>query len=98
VQQHRHALAEQQRREEVALLPRPQRQHGGVVGVALDAAVPRPVVVGAVAAVLAVGVVVLLVVRDEVAQREAVVGGDEVDGCHRAAAGVLVQVGRPGQS
>ena len=46
-----------------------------------------------VAAVLAVRVVVLLVVGDEVAKREAVVGGDEVDGCHRAAAGVRVQVG-----
>ena len=41
--------------------------------VALDAAVPAQVVVGAVAVALAVGLVVLAVVRDEVVEREAVV-------------------------
>ena len=50
-----------------------------VVGRALGAAVPRPVVVGAVAVVLAVGLVVLVVVGDQVAQGEAVVHGDQVD-------------------
>ena len=57
-----------------------------VVGRALDAAVPGPVVALAVVAALAVGLVVLLVVGDEVAQREAVVGGDEVDRRDRLAA------------
>jgi class I fructose-bisphosphate aldolase len=56
-----------------------QLEHLRIVGLALDAAVPRAVVVGAVAAVLAVGVVVLLVVGDEVGEREAVVGRDQVD-------------------
>ena len=84
---------QQQRRQEVALLAGPQRQDLRVVGRALDAAVPGPVVALAVAVVLAVGLVVLLVVGDEVAQREAVVRGDEVDARDRPAAGVLVQVG-----
>ena len=44
-----------------------------------DAAVPAAVVVGAVAVVLAVGLVVLVVVGDQIVQREAVVAGHEVD-------------------
>ena len=64
----------------------------GIVGRALDAAVPAAVVVGAVAVVLEVGLVVLLVVRDEVVEREAVVGGDEVDRRGRPAAVRLVEV------
>ena len=69
----------------------------GVVGLPLDAAVPGAVVVGAVLVVLEVGLVVLLVVGDEVAQREAVVGGDEVDRGERLAAVGLVEVGGAGQ-
>src|SRR5439155_23272871 len=44
-----------------------------------DAAVPAAVVVGTVAVVLAVRLVVLAVVGDEVVEREAVVAGHEVD-------------------
>src|SRR6185503_2461080 len=51
----------------------------------------------AVVVVLAVGLVVLLVVGDQVAQGEAVVRGDEVDAGHRPARGVLVQIRRAGQ-
>ena len=97
VQQHRHALAEQQRGQEVALRARPQRQDLRVVGRSLDAVVPRAVVALAVVVVLAVGLVVLLVVGHQVAQGEAVVGGDEVDAGDRPPAGVLVEVGRAGQ-
>jgi hypothetical protein len=97
VQQHRHALRQEQRGEEVALLLLPQRDDLEVVGLALDAAVPAAVVALAVVAALAVGLVVLLVVGDEVVHREAVVRGDEVDGGVRPAAVVLVEVGRPGE-
>ncbi len=69
----------------------------GSVGLALHAAVPRPVVVGAVAVVLAVGLVVLAVVGDQVAQGEPVVGGDEVDRRRRLAGADLVEVARPRQ-
>ena len=65
-EQHRHALGEQQRGQEVALLAGPQRVDLRIVGVALDAAVPGAVVVGAVLVVLQVGLVVLLVVGDQV--------------------------------
>jgi hypothetical protein len=61
----------------------------------LDAAVPAAVVVGAVAVVLAVGLVVLGVVADEVGEREPVVDGDEVDRRRRAPAVVAVEVRGP---
>ena len=51
----------------------------GIVGGAFDAAIPASVVVGAVAVLLAVRLVVLLVVGDQIVQGEAVVTGDEVD-------------------
>jgi hypothetical protein len=97
-EQHRHALREKQRGQEVALLAFAQREDLRIVGRPLDAAVPAAVVVGAVAAVLAVGLVVLLVVGDEVAQREAVVRGDEVDRGERPAAVGLVEVARSGEA
>ncbi len=98
VQDHRHALAQQQRGQQVALLAGAQRQHLGVVGRTLDAVVPGAVVALAVVVVLAVGLVVLLVVGDQVAQGEAVVRGDEVDAGERPATGVLVEVGGAGES
>ena len=95
VEQHRRALREQERRHDVPRLPRPQLQDLGVVGRPLDAAVPRAVVVGAVAVPLPVRLVVLVVVRDEVRQGEAVVGRDEVDARVRPAPAVLVEVAAP---
>src|SRR6185437_16912416 len=62
-----------------------------------DAAIPGPVMAFAVAVVLAVGLVVLLVVGDEVVEGESVVCGDEVDAGAGPAAGRFVEVRRPGQ-
>src|SRR5262249_23617530 len=59
--------------------------------------VPAVVVRRAVAIVLAVRLVVLLVVADEVVQRETVMRGDEVDAGPGPAAALVEQVGRPGQ-
>ena len=75
----------------------PQPQHLRVVGRALDAAVPRAVVVGAVAVLLAVGLVVLEVVGDQVGEGEPVVRGDEVDAGVGVPPGPSVQVGAAGQ-
>ena len=52
----------------------------------------------AVAVVLAVGLVVLVVVGDEVVQREAVMGGDEVDAGPGLAAALVEEVGRGGEA
>ena len=96
-EQHRHALRQQQRRQEVAHLAVAQREDLRVVGRPFGAAVPRAVVALAVAVVFAVRLVVLLVVGDEIAQREAVVRGDEVDARVRPPRGALVEIGAAGE-
>src|SRR5699024_11410911 len=76
----------------------PQVAHLRVLGGALDTGVPGAVVALPVVAALAVGLVVAVVVGDQVPQGEAVVGGDEVDRGGRGAPGVLVQVRAAGQA
>src|SRR3954449_11286269 len=63
---HRYALRQEKRGEEIALLLLAQRDDLDVIGRSLNPAVPGPVVALAVAVVLAVGLVVLVVVRDQV--------------------------------
>ena len=98
VREHRHALGQQKRREEIADLAVAQHFDRLVVGRALCAAVPRAVVRFAVVAALQVRVVVLLVVRNEVAHSEAVVGDDEVDRRHGTPPARRIQVGRSRQA
>ena len=96
--QHRRAGRQQQRRRAgCAPAAAAASSTSGGRRVALDPAVVRAVVVGAVAVVLAVGLVVLVLVGDQVAHGEAVVRGDEVDRRDRQAAVVAVQVRRAGQ-
>ena len=97
-EQHRHALREEERREEVPQLPLAERVDRRIVGLALDAVVPAAVVVVPVLVRLEIRLVVLLVVGDEVAEREAVVRGDEVDRRERPAPVVLVEVARAGEA
>lgn len=80
---HRHALGDHESEVQVAHLALAQRVHARVVGLALHAAVPGEVVVGAVAVALAVGIVVLLVVGHQIVQREAIMRDDEVDPVRR---------------
>ena len=65
-------------RQEVLHLTVPQLLDLRVVCRPFDPAIPAAVVVGAVPILLAVGFVVLVVVRNEVVQREPVVAGDEI--------------------
>src|SRR5690606_23872903 len=58
---------------------RAQRQDAGVVGGTFGTVVPGMVVVAAVAVVLAIGLVVLVVVGNQVLKREAIVRADEID-------------------
>ncbi len=95
--QHRHPRRQQQRRQQVAQLPAPQHPDPDIVRLALRPAVPRPVVVGAVPARLPVGLVVLALVRHQVAQGETVVGGHEVHRGVRPPPAPRVQVARPRQ-
>ncbi len=90
--QERHALRDQQQGQEVPHLPLAQGVDAGVVGRPLVAAVAAEVVVPAVAVVLAVGLVVLAVVADQVVEREAIVAGDEIDRVVGVPRGVAVEV------
>ena len=90
--EHRRALREQQRCEEVLLLPLAQRADIGIVGRSFGAVIPTVIGVMAVAIVLAVRFVVLVVVADDVVQRETVMGGDEVHARPRLAAAPVEDV------
>ena len=83
--EHRHTRREQQGAEEVPDAPPPRCADQRVGRVALDAVVEGVVAVGAVTVQLAVAEVVLHVVGGEVGEREAVVGGDEVEARERTA-------------
>src|SRR5699024_8934899 len=87
-----------QRDHEVLRSPAAQLDHVRIVRVALGAGVPGAVVALPVLAALAVGLVVAVVVGDQIGQGEPVVGGHEVDRGDRGAPGVLVQVGGAGQA
>jgi len=75
-----------------------KRVDGDVCCVALDPAVPGPVEALAVFALFAVGVVVLVVVRDEVAQGETVVGDHEVDRGDRASGRMRIEIAGSGEA
>ena len=91
-QDHRGAAGKEQRRQHVAHLPEADRADVGVVGRAFGSVVVREVVGVTVAVLLAVRLVVLVVVGDEVVEREAVMGGEEVHRCPRLAAALVEQV------
>ena len=93
-QQQRDAFGQHQRGQEIAALTGAQLQDILVVCGSFDTAVPASVVVVAVAVVLAVGLVVLGVVADEVVEREAIVDGDDVHRRRRASATVAEQIPR----
>src|SRR5690606_13234704 len=91
---HRRALREQQRGEQVALLALAQLHDRGIVRRPFVAMVPGQVVRMAVAIAFGVGLVVLVVVADEVVQGETVVRGDEVDARPGLAAALVEEVRR----
>src|SRR6266849_3729962 len=62
------------------------------------AAIVAVVVVGAVAIVLAIGLVVFFIVAEQIRQREAVMDGDVIDAGTRRAAIMVEQVGRTGHA
>ena len=76
---HRHALGEEQGKKHVAQLPAPAAHHGEVFRWTLSAAVPAVVVVVPVAVLLPVCLIVLVVVADQITERDTVVGGHDVD-------------------
>src|SRR5690606_16732341 len=67
-----------------------------IVRFPFDPTVPRGIVVVPVAVVLAVRVVVLFGIGDQIAQREAVMYGQKVDAVARLAPGEIEDLGRAG--
>src|SRR6185437_3327798 len=90
----RHAARHQQRGEQRPDIAPASIVDGLVVRRAFDAAVPRGVVVVPVAISLAVRLVMLVLVRDEVGEGEAIVYGEKVDAVARLATGEIVNLGR----
>ena len=79
--------------EEILDLAVAQRLDRRIVGGSLHAAVPAQIVIGTVAVVLAIGLVVLVVVRDQVVEGKAVMAGHEIDALLGFALLVTVNVG-----
>lgn len=76
---HRDALGQEQRCEQRALQILSTMRYSRIVALAFDSAVPRMIVVVSVVVVLAVEFVVLVLIADEIAQGETVMGRDEID-------------------
>src|SRR5215510_5531396 len=96
--EHRHALGKKEGREKIAPLPVAQRIDLRVVGRTFGAAIPRLIIVVAVAIVVAVQLVVFLVVADQIGQCESIMGCNEVDARVRPPAVMFVHIGASGQS
>ena len=96
--EHGDAAREQQDGRKVAYLPVAERLDRRIVGFTLDAAVPAQVIVDAVAVAFAVGLVVLVVIGDQVVEGEAIVAGYKVDAIDRQPSLVLIEIGTAGQA
>ena len=74
-------------------MPVAQIEDRRIVARSLDATIPAEIGVVPVAIVLAVRLVMLFVVADEVLQRETVMRGDEVDARPRTATAIAENIG-----
>src|ERR687892_2175523 len=97
-QEHGDALRHHQRRQEIALLLPAQGVDGGIVGWALGPTVPTVVLIGAVLVLVAIRVVMLVIVTDQVVQREAVMASDKIDAGQGLAPVMLIQIAAAAQS
>src|SRR5947207_15938271 len=89
---HGYALRQHQRSEEVPLLACTQFIDSAVRGRPFRSAIPRTIVIVAIAIILAISFIVFLVVRNEIGEREAVVRGDKIDAGGRRAPTRFVQI------
>jgi len=75
-----HGKAERKHRDgyEILHLAGSESLNFSIRGWALDTTVPTPIVIATVTVFLTIGIVMLLVVRDQVIQRKSIVTGNEV--------------------
>ena len=97
-QQQRYALREEQACELITLSPPAHRENRRIVGYTFHAAIGAQIIVRSIAIVFAVGQIVLVLVADQVFEREAVVHGDVIDAAAGAAAVMLELHGRAGHA
>src|SRR5579864_1122218 len=76
---HGNALAAKQRGQEISLLALAAAQDGGILRWSFNAQIPGVIIVGPILVRFAVGLVVLVVVADQVLQGKAVVSGGEIE-------------------
>ena len=91
-EKHRRAGGQKLQCEEVLDLTIAQRLDFRIVGRPLRTAVPAQIIIGAIAVALAVGLVVLPVVGDQIVEREAIMAGHEIDALFGLALLVTVKV------
>src|SRR5262245_6314151 len=96
--EHRHALRKKQRREKITALTIAQRIDLRVIGRTFHAAIPRLIIVVAVAVVVLVRLVVLVVVADQIAQCESIMSCDKVDARVRPPSVMFKKIGASGES
>src|SRR6266508_3788252 len=96
--QHGRSVTEQQTREKCPTKAIAKIENSWIVGWTLGAAVPTPVVVVTVLVALFVRLVVFVIVGDEVAKSETVMGSDEVDARPRPAPSAVIDIGRAGHA
>src|SRR5882724_4107974 len=94
--EHRHALGKKQCREKIAALPVAQHVNLRLIGRTFDAAIPRLIIVVAVAVFVVVQLVVFFVVTDQVVQGESIMGCNEVGARVRPPAVMFIEIGASG--
>ncbi len=93
-EQHRCTLGQKQRRQQSSLQMSTQPQHFWSISRTFYTAVPTAVMVVSVAIVFTIFLVMLMVVTDQIAQREAIVRGNEVDAGGRQTCAVMKHIAR----
>src|SRR6266481_5475391 len=96
--EHRHALRKKQCGEKIAALPVAQYVNLRVIGRTFDAAIPRLIIVVAVAVFVVVQLVVFFVVADQIGQCESIMGRNEVGARVRPSAVMFIEIGASGES
>src|SRR6478609_11100750 len=96
--EHRDALRKKQCREKIAALPVAQIVNLRVTGRTFHTAIPRLIIVVAVAVFVVVQLVVLFIVADQIGQCESIMDCDEVDARVRSSAVMLIEIGACGEA
>src|SRR6202022_4203397 len=84
--------------KQITLLAIAQSDYGRIRGRPLDPVTPAEVGIISVVVVLAVGLIALIVVADQILQSETVMNGNEVDACPGTPAAPAEDVGRAGDA